>query len=538
MSDPLDPVPLDAVNAAPDGGAAHAASGDRPQAPVRPPVAPPSLRSGRSIAGNVLRTGTAITLMFAILAVGAGYWQVVEAQRLSTAADNPAVIAIARRALRGPITDRNDRWLARSERDENGEAIREYRDDAVSHVVGYASRQYGTAGLERAYNAELIGLSSDGLGGLLSKFDTTPNDPLGLQTTLDLRLQRDAVEALGDDRGAVVMLDPSTGEVLALASTPVYDANGIANPDTATETFNALQDDDADPLLPRATLGRYVPGSVFKIVTAVAGLDSGRISPATTFEEQPPAEEDGLLVEGFRIRDGHHPQTGDTALDLTGATEVSCNIWYALAGLDTGGDRLVDGAAEMGFGDALPFDLPTAVSRVTNGDGGAPGGFADDVELASASFGQGETFVTPLQMALVASTVANDGVLMTPHLVRAITGEGPGTRTIDPSVWRRVLSGGDAQAIQAAMQQAVDGDLGQQFTAGAKVSGVPTAGKSGTAELGGKGEPHSWFIGFAPVENPTIAIAVLVERGGRGGERAAPLAGNLMERYFELYGTP
>ena len=123
------------------------------------------LRSRRSIAGNVLRTGTAITLMFAILALGAGYWQVVEAQRLSTAPDNPAVIAIARRALRGTIVDRNDRWLARSERDTNGEATREYRDDAVSHVIGYASRQYGTTGLERAYNAELIGLSSDALGG-------------------------------------------------------------------------------------------------------------------------------------------------------------------------------------------------------------------------------------------------------------------------------------------------------------------------------------------------------------------------------------
>ncbi|HET7828923.1 MAG TPA: penicillin-binding transpeptidase domain-containing protein, partial [Candidatus Limnocylindrales bacterium] len=303
-------------------------------------------------------------------------------------------------------------------------------------------------------------------------------------------------------------------------------------------TFDALRESDSDPLLPRATLGRYVPGSVFKVVTAVAGLDSGRIEPSTTFAEQPPAEQDGLLVEGFRIRDGHHPETGDTELNLTGATEVSCNIWYALAGLQTGGDRLVDGAAEMGFGAQLPFDLPTAVSRVTNGDGNAPGGFADDVELASASFGQGEAFVTPLQMALVASTVANDGVLMTPHLVSAITGEGAGTRTIDPSVWRRVLSGGDAQSIQQAMQEAVEGDLGRQFTAGAKVRGVPTAGKSGTAELGGKGEPHSWFIGFAPVDNPKVAIAVLVERGGRGGERAAPLAGDLMSRYFELYGTP
>jgi peptidoglycan glycosyltransferase len=493
----------------------------------------------RSIGGNVFRTGLAIMLSFAILAIGAGYWQVVDAQRLSTAPDNPAVIAIARRALRGPIVDRTGRWLARSSRDENGEAVREYRDDTLSHVLGYASRQFGTAGLERTYNAELLGLSgADAFGSLLRKFGSTTSDPLGLQTSLDLRLQQAAVAALGSDRGAVVMLDPTTGEVLALASTPTYDANAIADPDTAARTFEALRQDDADPLLPRATLGRYVPGSVFKIVTAIAGLDSGRVAPDTTFEEQPAAEKDGLLVNGFRIRDGHHPSTGSEALDLVGATEVSCNIWYALAGLQTGGDRLVNEAAELGFGSSIPFDLPTAVSRVTGGDGPAPGGFTDDVELASASFGQGETFVTPLQMGLVAATVANDGVLMAPHLVTAITGDGPGARTIDPSVWRRVMSGSDAKAIQRAMQQAVEGELGRQFTSGAKVPGVPTAGKSGTAELGGTGEPHSWFIGFAPVEHPTVAIAVLVERGGHGGERAAPLAGDLLRTYFELYGTP
>ncbi len=372
----------------------------------------------RPIGGNVWRTGVALATAFAVLAVGAGWWQVVEATRLSRAPDNPAVIAVARRALRGPIVDRDGRWLARSSRDANGEAVREYRDDSISPVVGYASRQYGTAGLERTYNAELIGLGgADAFGGLLDKFATTPSDPLGLRLTLDLRLQRAAVEALGGDRGAVVMLDPTTGEVLALASTPTYDASAIADPDTATATFQSLQADRSNPLLPRATLGRYVPGSVFKIVTAIAGLSSGAIEPDTTFAEQPKAERRGLLVEGFRIRDGHHPQTGDKALDFAEATEVSCNIWYALAGLATGGERLVGHAAELGFGAPIPFDLPTAISRVTDGDGSAPGGFADDVELASASFGQGSTFVTPLQMALVASAVADDGVLMAPHVV-------------------------------------------------------------------------------------------------------------------------
>ena len=496
-------------------------------------------RRSRSIGTNVFRTGIAIACAFSILALGAGWWQVVEAQRLSTAPDNPAVIAVARRALRGEIVDRNGAWLAKSDRDQNGEALRLYRDDTISHVVGYASRRYGTAGLERTYNAELLGLTGSGaFGQAFDKFGGQAPAPLGLQLSLDLRLQRAAVDGLGSDKGAVVMLDPTTGEILALASTPTFDAGAVADPDTSQATFESLVDDPSRPLLPRATLGRYVPGSVFKIVTGIAGLDSGAITPETTYPQQPAAEQKGLLVDGFRIRDGHHPETGSTALDMYQATEVSCNIWYALTGLGTGGQRLVDEAAGMGFGSPIPFDLPTAVSQVTGGGGNAPGGFADDAELASASFGQGETFVTPLQMALVASTVANDGVLMKPHLVTAVTGDGPGARSIGPDQWRRVLSTDNARALQQAMQDAVEGQLGRQFTAGAKVPGVPTAGKSGTAELGGSGEPHSWFIGFAPVENPKIAIAVLVERGGRGGERAAPLAGDLMQRYFELYGNP
>ena len=290
--------------------------------------------------------------------------------------------------------------------------------------------------------------------------------------------------------------------------------------------------------MPRATLGRYVPGSVFKIVTLMAALGGDAVSPSTTFPEQPGGEEDGLVVDGFPIRDGHHPQTGDRALDLVEATEVSCNIWFALAGLATGGERLVEEAEELGFGAAIPFDLPTAASRVNDGGGSAPGGFSGDVELASASFGQAGTFVTPLQMALIAATVANDGVLMRPHLVAEVTGEGTGAGAIGTETWRRVVASDDAAIIQAAMRQAVEGRLGRLFTSGAKVAGVPTAGKSGTAELGGTGEPHSWFIGYAGGEQPRIAIAVLVEQGGRGGERAAPLAGDLMARYFELYGRP
>lgn len=493
----------------------------------------------RPVAANVLRAGIALVVAFAVLAGGAGWWQVIEAQRLSAAPDNPSAIAAARRTLRGPIEDRTGQWLARSGRDANGEATREYRDTSISHVVGYASRLFGTAGLERTWNAELLGIAgANPVEDALAKFDPGPPDVLGLRLTLDLRLQRLATELLGNDRGAVVLMDPATGEILALASTPSYDASAVADPARAREAFTALRDDPAQPLLPRATLGRYVPGSVFKIVTAIAALDAGAVTPATTFPEQPPAQRDGLLVSGYRIRDGHSLVPVGLALDLVSATEASSNIWYALAGLRTGGQALVDGARELGFGAAIPFDLPTAVSQVTTGDGPAPGGFVDDVELAAAAFGQGRTFVTPLQMALVASTVANDGVLVRPRLVTALTRGDDVARAIGPETWRRVLDAANARAIQVAMQAAVEGDLGRHFTSGAKVAGVPTAGKSGTAELGGSGEPHSWFIGFAPVEQPRIAIAVIVEQGGRGGERAAPLAGTLMARYFELYGRP
>ncbi|MFH0751343.1 MAG: penicillin-binding transpeptidase domain-containing protein, partial [Chloroflexota bacterium] len=245
------------------------------------------------------------------------------------------------------------------------------------------------------------------------------------------------------------------------------------------------------------------------------------------------SEEGGLLVAGYRVRDGHHPFTGTTALDLVGATEVSCNIWYALAGLQTGGANLDAFARRLGFGAPLPFDLPTAPSQLTNGGGPLPGGFLDDVELANAAYGQGEVLTTPLQMALVAAVVANGGELMEPRLVTALV-DREGRRTpVGPRSMGRILDPSANALLVEAMTRAVEGTHGQLFTDGARVPGILTAGKSGTAEIGGQGEPNSWFIGFAPADAPTVAIAVVVEKGGRGAERAAPLAGQMLQAYFE-----
>ncbi len=369
----------------------------------------PVLRE-RPLAGRLVGIAIVLGLVFGTLAAGAGYWQVIRADELAWSPTDAAVLAAAQTVARGQILDRDGRVLASSRRTGDGTAYRVYADEAVSHPVGYASPVFGAAGLERAYAAQLTGsVGADSLARALDKFLPPADRRMDLQTSLSLPLQRLAVRLLGSDRGAVVMLDPRSGEVLVLAATPVFDASAVADLGTGREAFAALQEDAASPLLNRATLGRYVPGSVFKIVTAIAGLGSGSISPRTTYPEQPAAEEDGLLVSGFRVRDGHHPFTGNLALDFGEATEVSCNIWYALAGLATGGANLDAFARRLGFGGPLPFDLPTATSQLTNGGGPLSGGFLDDVELANAAYGQAEVLVTPLQMALVAAAVANGG---------------------------------------------------------------------------------------------------------------------------------
>jgi len=472
----------------------------------------------------------ALALAFGALAVGAGYWQVFRSADLSRSPDDAAVIAASRHILRGLITDRDGKVLASNKRDKNGEPYRVYADPSLSEVIGYASQQFGSAGLERAWDAQLSGVvSPDPLLDLTRKFRADPSDPQTLRTTLVLSLQEAAVRALGDNTGAVVMLDPRTGEVLALASTPDFDPSAIANPATSKAAMAKLVADPSLPLLPRATAGRYVPGSIFKIVTATAALGSGAITTKTTYPQQPAAEKAGLLVRGFRVHDGHHPETDGTALDFNGAVENSCNIYFALTGLRTGGAQLAEWADRFGFGQALPFDLPTGISQVTSGGGSFGGGFTDDVELANAAYGQGETLVTPLQMALVAATVANSGTLMTPHLVISTTGKG-GTTTIATSPGRQVMPSNVAAEIAAAMRLAVNGPLGQRYTFGAKVPGLVVAGKSGTAELDPGNNPHSWFIGFAPYDNPQVAIAVLIEHGGHT-TRASPIAGELLRAW-------
>ena len=379
---------------------------------------------------------------------------------------------------------------------------------------------------------ELTGLSDlDPIRNALRKFQADPYDPQTLTLSLSLTLQRAAIRGLGDESGAVVMLDPRTGEVLVLASTPFYDASAIANPATETEGWAAVADNPALPLLTRPTQGRYVPGSIFKVVTAIAGLGSGAIEPTTTFPNQAAAEKDGLVVSGFRINE--HP--GVAGADVQ-PRECDGGLVEHLVRARRARDRRRE---PRGVRRAARVRGAAAVRPA---DGRLPGdrrqGFG-----AGRLQGRRRARQRRLRPGQDLRHAAPDG---------ARGGDGGQQRRADaaaprhradrqggdPSDRARNRSDGssrqaDADAITAAMLEAVEGDLGRQFTRGAKVPGIPTAGKSGTAELGGSGEPHSWFIGFAPANDPQIAIAVLVERGGRGGARAAPLAGSLMKAYFD-----
>ncbi|MGH2408579.1 MAG: peptidoglycan D,D-transpeptidase FtsI family protein [Candidatus Limnocylindrales bacterium] len=483
------------------------------------------------IAPALLRVGLVLVLIYGSIGVGLAWWQVVEAQRLTLDPANPLVAGAEQGGRRGAIVDARGVVLAESVKQKDGTYRRSYPYPQTEPLLGYTSPQFGTSGLEDTYAAQLLGIAdASGNAGLLRKFRSNPLDPQDLHLSLDLRLQKAAMTLLGGERGAIVAIEPSTGRILALASSPSFDAAKIVDPRTGQAYFDGLlaRPSDSSALLDRATTGLYVPGSILKIVTSVAGLGSGRITPDTKYPDQPAEEKTGFVVDGYTVVDGHHPATGSTVLDYAGAIEVSCNIYFAHAGLDIGGDELLNWAARLGFGAPIPFDVPTAASSIDGGDG-----FVDDVELVNAAYGQGQATATPLQMALVAATIANGGTLMRPYVVDRISDSSGNVQSFGPQVWRQVLPSATAKIIEAAMRQAVEGQFGRQFAGGAKVPGVPTAGKSGTAQLSA-GEPHSWFIGFAPADHPQIAVAVLIEHGGPAGFSAVPIAGHLMTDWLHF----
>lgn len=492
-------------------------------------------REAPGIGTGLLRVAAVLFMGYLAIVVGAGWWQLAQAGPLTDDPRDPLRAWVDRNVPRGRILDSRGTVVAGNTRGGDGAPTRRYRFPAMAAITGYRSPLLGTAGLERSYDLQLSGM--DGLtagGGALRKLRDDPYRPVDLVLSVDARFQQLAARLLGDRRGAVVAIEPSTGRILALVSTPSYDPARLADLGSARGYLARLRDDPNAPLLDRATQGRYVPGSVFKLVTAVAALGSGAVDADTTFEGQPRESVSGLRVDGIRLHDAPRSVQLDHPLDLDDAMEVSSNVWFAHAALEAGPEAMVEAARRLHLDSVFDIGLPMVAGQV-NGGNGARAGFGSDAELASAGFGQGEVLVTPLHMALVAAAVANDGVLMAPSLVDRMVDDDGRRVERGPRVLGRVMTAAVARTITAAMTNAVEGGYAGPYAGGAKVPGIKTAGKSGTAELAPGEAPHSWFVGFAPARSPRIAIAVVVENGGSGSSAAVPIGGRLMRAWLERF---
>ena len=436
---------------------------------------------------------------------------------------NPLLADAALRVPRGSILDRTGAVLAESVL-QGGVYQRQYLTPDTADVTGYFSPLlYGATGLEASWDDVLIGdAGGNPLWQGLQTLRGLPPQGNDLHLTLDATLQQEAHAALGSRPGAAVLLDVQTGAVLALASNPTFDANALTaltddDRAAAEGAWNTLTTDPRTPLVQRATSGLYAPGSTFKTVTVAAALQRGIATADTIYEDA-----GSITIDGHTLLEANRPDDSVTTWTLRDAFSWSLNVVFAQIGLQLGGPALADAARSWGWESAIPFDLPSESSRVFV----TPGFLDSELAVAETAFGQGELLVTPLQMALVAAGVANEGEVMRPYLVQSITAPGGETlRTVSPQTWRRPLDREVAQQTAALMQNAVElGALG-----GAYVPGYAIGGKTGTAETAGE-VPHAWFIGFIglPGEAPRYAVAVILEAGGGGGQVALPVGRDLL----------
>jgi peptidoglycan glycosyltransferase len=474
---------------------------------------------------QIRRLGIVLGLLFVALFAQLNWLQVVDADRLNNHPTNTRAVVRDFSQPRGVIQTADGVVVAISEPvDGQFKRQRRYPEGALfAHLTGFFSFTYGSDGIERTYNDALTGrdreVSIDRLGDLLLKKERSANVTL----TISKSLQEVATAALGPRKGAVVALDPRTGAVLALADFPSYDPNPLAahDQDDVREAWDRLNADPDKPLLPRSYRERYFPGSSFKVVTAAAGLATGTASltsPVYPTLRELPLPQSSQPLGNFG--------GGSCGGPLPEALRVSCNTSFGQLGLDLGGEKLSNGAGAFGFNEVPPIDLPYGVASIF-----PPGSsFARDrPALAKSAIGQQDVTATPLQMAMVAAAIANDGVVMTPHLMAEVRDiEGRVVNRYEPRPWMTAVPSDVAHSVRDMMIGVVERGSGTA----ARIPGVRVAGKTGTAQTG-RDTSHVWFVSFAPADNPRVAVAVVLEDqpnqdDATGGRLAAPIAQTVM----------
>jgi peptidoglycan glycosyltransferase len=496
---------------------------------------------------QISRIALVALLLLASLIVATTYWQTWAPGSLAAKQDNAIQRVAQFRIDRGKIYASDGKTiLAQNVKKKVGGQTLYYRTypthGLASQVIGYSTVGRSRAGIERQENSYLTSSNAD-VGTIVQKLtDTLKGVTIrgnNLVLNLHVNAQKIAETALRGKCGAAVVLNPKTGQVYVMASAPGYDPNKI---ESANGFASILHSPNACPgsssaLLNRATQGLYAPGSTFKTVTAATGLDSGIYTPKSTFYDPGYCTEYGVKIHNALDQRGPE-QFGN--VDLVQAFIHSINAVFCELGIKLGGKRMLDESKKFGFYTKPQFELPPSEVAASGLYNFKKGTLFDDPRLVDPgrlAFGQFDMLVTPLQMALVAAGIANNGTIMTPHLVDRVTGPGGGTVVrIRPQVWKHATSPQTAAAINLMMQGVVQSGTGTA----AQIPGVKVAGKTGTAETGLKNVYTAWFIFFAPADNPTIAGAIAVEHqlNGFGGAVAAPIAKQLMQALLPQASKP
>jgi peptidoglycan glycosyltransferase len=471
----------------------------------------------------IARLFVVVVVLFAVLVGFTSRWTVFDAHALRDNPKNHRQLIEEQKIHRGLIRAGDNTVLARSLKQPDKSYVRTYPAGRLfSHAVGYSFVRQGRAGLERFYDDDLAGRSGE-LGSLLDRLSGSEQQGDNLVTSLNPAAQRVALQQLGGRKGAVVALDPRSGAIKVMASVPGYDPNAVKD----QQAFSTLNKDSDAPLLNRTTQAGYPPGSTFKVVTAIAAIDSGRYTPDSRISGR-----NGKTISGVPLNNDQGESFGD--ITLTEALTKSVNTVFGEIGEKLGKARMKTYMDRLGFGKPVEVDLPRD-ERAASGErksGRIIPATNGAVDVGRMAIGQDKLTVTPLQMAMVASAVANGGKLMKPRLGdRIVDRDGRTVRHLVPEEMSQVMSPQTASQVGAMMGQVVKEGTGTA----AALQGIDVAGKTGTAEVDRPCGPNQlWFIAFAPAQDPRVAIAATVECGtGFGGTVAAPIAKAVMQELLK-----
>ncbi|GAA0121681.1 MAG: penicillin-binding protein 2 [Clostridium argentinense] len=472
------------------------------------------MSSNKNISKSI-KTVLLVFLVFFIAIISyINYLYLFKSDKYIESAFNNRQRAEKNKVLRGTIFDRDMNALTKGEKTGEFEQTREYLGgQKFAHVLGYYDTVYGMSGLEKKFDKVLSGKENKPIKDYFNFNSNETRVGDSIVTTLDSKLQVSAFDALGDFKGSVVALEPSTGEVLAMVSKPTFNPNNLA------EQWDALSKDEETPFLNRATAGLYPPGSTFKAVTALAALEHMPGVENRTFEDNGRINfNDSTSLENYN-------GNAFGSINLQQAFTHSSNVVFGTLAMEMGNDALKSTAEKFYFNKEIPSR--TLVLE----DSKFPTYKKYEVgNIAQSGIGQSGVLASPMQMALVASTIANNGVMMEPNIVKEIiNAQGQTVSKIEPKEIGTVVSTENATILKQYMRSVVTEGTAQNVN----LWGVQVSGKTGTADHdSGDKIAHSWFIGFAPAENPKIAFAIILEEGAGQGKNAADVAKDILSDYF------